>query len=392
MEKVSVGIVGAGLVSNSHARGYLKHDSAEIVAVCDLDEGIATARAKAWAAKRIYRDFDEMLKDPGLDAVDIMTPPHLHHDMTIRAANAGKHVNCEKPFCRSVKEGKEMVDAAECNGVLLAVDESYVFTSSHLKAREMIEAGDIGEPMQVRQRHGNWNPRGDDTVAGRRLSEIREEEKEWRIDPALSGGGSFPWIFDHGVHLFATARYFMEEADIESVYALAGTYSNRDENDTYARGAYKDIPIITWKFSGGNKQGVWMRGERLVNSYDYRSGFSSVILGTDGMIEVLGEGGGNLFHNGKPVHLILYRAGGEIEAVRFEEGGDQVWDSEISYYDQAHVNQVSQFIDCITRGEKVRYGGEDGTMEVKETLAVIKSAMEERPVKVNEVEDEFTAY
>jgi hypothetical protein len=78
--------------------------------------------------------------------------------------------------------------------------------------------------------------------------------------------------------------------------------------------------------------------------------------------------------------------------MRFEEGGDRVWDSEISYYDRAHANQVTHFVDCITSGKMPRYGGLDGTREVKETLAVIRSAMEGRPVRVNDIEDEFTAY
>lgn len=392
MENVRVGIVGAGLVSDSHAQGYIQHDNAEIVAVCDLNRKIAESKAKMWDARKIYTEFDEMLRDTEVNAVDVMTPPYLHHDMVIKAAEAGKHVNCEKPFCNSVREGIEMTHSAEKNGVILAVDESYVFTSSHMRARDLIEEGAIGVPMQIRQRHGNWNQRAGKPVARRRLVHMREEENIWRIDPRMSGGGAYPWVFDHAVHLFALARYFMLDTDIELVYALASTFAGKGERGNYATGDYRDIPIITWQFQGGQKQGVWIRAERLTETYDYRTGFSTIVLGTEGMIEVLGEGGGNLYHDGKPAHLILYKANGEIELMRFEEGGDRVWDSEINYYNQAHANQVTHFIDCIISGRKPRYGGVDGTMEVKETLAVIKSAMEGRPIKVSQVEEDFTAY
>jgi len=392
MKKVRVGIVGAGLVSDSHAQGYLEHNDAEIVAVCDLNREIAELKAEMWGARKVYTDFDEMLRDSEINAVDIMTPPYFHHDMVIKAADAGKHVNCEKPFCSSVREGKEMTRAAAKNRVILAVDESYVFTSSHMRTRELIEEGAIGEPMQIRQRHGNWNQREGKPIAGRRLVRMRKEGKPWRVDPVMSGGGAYPWVFDHAVHLFALARYFALDLDIELVYALASAYQGKGAGEVYETGDYQDVPIITWQFQGGQKQGVWMRAERLTHTYDYRVGFSTIVLGSEGMIEVLGEGGGNLYHDGKPVHLILYRASGEVEAMRFEEGGDRVWDSEISYYDRAHANQVAHFVDCITSGKKPRYGGQDGTREIKETLAVIRSAMEERPVKVNEIGDEFTAY
>ncbi|MBL7201491.1 MAG: Gfo/Idh/MocA family oxidoreductase [Anaerolineae bacterium] len=392
MREVRVGMVGAGLVSGSHAQGYLEHSDAEIVAVCDLNREIAEWKAGMWGARKVYTDYDEMLRDPEINAVDIMTPPYHHHAMVIKATDAGKHVNCEKPFCSSVREGKEMTRSAEKNGVILAVDESYVFTSSHMRARELIEEGAIGEPMQIRQRHGNWNQREGEPVARRRLVEKRREGKSWRVDPVMSGGGAYPWVFDHAVHLFALARYFMLDTDIELVYALASAYQGGGAGEVYATGDHQDVPIITWQFQGGQKQGVWMRAERLTHTYDYRVGFSTIVLGSEGMIEVLGEGGGNLYHDGRPVHLILYRAGGEIESMRFEEGGDRVWDSEISYYDRAHANQVAHFLDCVIGGKAPRYGGQDGTREVQVTLAAIRSAMEARPVRVSEIGEGFTAF
>ena len=83
MAKIRVGLAGLGLVSDSHAQGYLRHESAEITALCDLDRAVAEHKAGMWQASKVYTDFDRMLKDPEIDAVDI----------TALAAGAGPPAN-----------------------------------------------------------------------------------------------------------------------------------------------------------------------------------------------------------------------------------------------------------------------------------------------------------
>ena len=99
---VSVGMVGLGLVSPSHLKGYASHPKAEVVAVCDLDEGRARQFAREHRIKGVYTSYDRMVATAGIDAIDIATPTFLHAPMTLQAVRAGKHVHCEKPFCRSV--------------------------------------------------------------------------------------------------------------------------------------------------------------------------------------------------------------------------------------------------------------------------------------------------
>ena len=82
----------------------------------------------------------------------------------------------------------------------------------------------------------------------------------------------------------------------------------------------------------------------------------------------------------------------ETACFRFDEGGDRVWASEISYYGQGHINQVHHLIDAIGEDRPVRYNGADGVRAVRCTLAAIRSAQEGRPVKAAEVEETFTAY
>ena len=379
-EIVKVGLVGQGLVGPSHFKGYKSHPAAEVVAVCDLSRERAEGFAREHGISDVYTYYDEMLAQADINTVDIATPTHLHVPMTQQAAEAGKHIHCEKPFCRSLKEGQRAVKAVENAGVKLVVGETYVFNTSHVKARELIEAGEIGEPLQIRQRHGPWRRK-----QSRKPVRRSSGATTWRKDPVLSGGGNYTWIFDHAVHFFAAAEYFLLDQKITMVYSVKGTCTSRGEHQN-------EIPIITWTYENTDCQGVWMRAEPANGKFDCMHGFSTQIVGKKGMIEVLGEGGHNLIGEGEQQHIILHREGKDTQCFRFDEGGDDIWNSNISYYGQGHINQVHHLIDCIVNDTDPRYDGNEGIHAIHCTLAAIRSAKEERPVQLKEIDPTYTAY
>lgn len=245
-ETVKVGMVGLGHVATSHIKGYASHPHAEVTAVCDLDRSRAEQFAATHDVANVYTDYEDMLERASINTVDIGTPTFLHTFMTRRASEAGKHVHCEKPFCRSVAEGLEACEAVRQNGVKLVVGETYIFITSHMKARELIEAGEIGRPLQMRQRHGPWLKRK------RRIPHVDSAARHWRVDGEKSGGGNYPWIFDHAVHFFATAEYLMMNRKISEVHAVTGTCQINVKKSGAAHNPYTilevDIPIITWKY------------------------------------------------------------------------------------------------------------------------------------------------
>ena len=389
-DKIKVGMVGLGLVSTAHMKGYKSHPRAEVVAVCDSDSARVQRFAAAQGITETYSSYEQMLREAGIDAVDIATPTHLHAPMTRMAAEAGKHVHCEKPFSRTVGEGLQASDAAARAGVKLAVGETYVFITSHAKARELIDQGEIGRPMQIRHRHGQWVSRDQPAIP------VGPLDRGWRVDPEQSGGGLYPWIFDHAVHFFAAAEYFAG-GKIAEVYSVASRAPEAAEivggapHDPYAT-AEQDIPIVTWTYEDSAMQGVWMRAEPLNGKFDYMRGFSTTIIGENGAIEVLGEGGHGLLCDGEQQHLVLHRAGKETLAFRFDEGQDDIWQSGISYYSQGHINQVHHFVDSILNDTQPRYGGPDGAHAVQCTLAAIRSAQESRPVRLHEIDQGYAAY
>lgn len=393
VDKVRVGLVGLGMVAYSHIDAYVAHENSEVVAVCDLNEEQAKKVAAKYNIPKIYTDYAEMLKDEEINTIDITTPTFLHAKMAIQAAKAKKNILCEKPFCLTLKEGQEACDEAKKNGVTLMVGESYVFMTSIEKARELIDKGEIGKPTQIRERFGAWIER--EGVMDNRPTSA---DRTWRMDSAKAGGNGFPWMFDHCVHFFSTAEYLMQDKKIGEVYSLKSNIDWMNEqqkhkvesNKMHLYGTNKagDIPIMIWNYEDTSCQGIWMRAEYLNGKYDPYTGFSVMVIGDKGMIEVLGEGGKGLQFGGKDAHLVLHRKDKTTQTYRFEEGGDEIWDSEVSYYSRAHRNQIFEFVDDLVAGRPTRYCGEKGLHAVKTTMAAICSAKEDIGVKVSEVTDE----
>lgn len=381
--KIKVGIVGLGLVANSHIEGYKNNPKVELLAVCDTDEERAKNIAERHNIPLVFGSFISMLES-NIDAVSITTPTYLHTEMTMLALQYGKHVNCEKPFCINVSEGQKVINEAKARNLVLAVDESYIFTSSFLKARKLIEQDLIGEPMQMRQRLGPMLRKSIDQ------SEMTvPNNRDWRVDGDKSGGGDYPWLFDISVHFFAIAEHLMLGERIQEVFSVSSSEmpvnSKVNPTDDPYTLSSNDIPLITWKYRSPYKQGVWMRAEPLNGKYDFMQGFSVSIFGSKGMLEILGEGGANLLHDGKQVQMILYKNGFEPETFTFEENGDSRWQSDVNYYNQAHCNQIEDFIEAIIFGRDPVYGGGDGLRAVNVALASIMSANNNIPVTLADV-------
>ena len=151
MSKVGIAIVGCGTISQLNVPGYLEHPNCEIVALCDVNEDRAIAKAKEWKINpRIYTDYDSVLADEAVDAVELLSPTHLHASQIISGLNAGKHVSCQKPIATSMDEAKQIRKAVENNEKIFRVTENFLYYPPITKAKELIENGAIGTPSLVR--------------------------------------------------------------------------------------------------------------------------------------------------------------------------------------------------------------------------------------------------
>ena len=103
--RVRLAIVGCGTISQLNAPGYLKHEACDVVALCDPVRERAERRAAEWGiSPRIYTRYEQVLEDAEIDAVELLTPTHLHAEQSIAALEAGKHVSCQKPVAATLDE------------------------------------------------------------------------------------------------------------------------------------------------------------------------------------------------------------------------------------------------------------------------------------------------
>jgi predicted dehydrogenase len=155
--KVNIGWIGVGTRGNAGIEWLQKAagDDVTLTAICDTYDGYI-ARAKdrvktVWGnMPTAYKDYHQLLADKSIDAVFIMTPEHLHHDMTIAALRAGKHVYIEKPLAHTIEEGWDIIREAEKAGKVVQVGTQNRSSSLYKKAKEMIEKGMVGDVHYVR--------------------------------------------------------------------------------------------------------------------------------------------------------------------------------------------------------------------------------------------------
>jgi len=209
MDRVRLGVLGAGNIAAMNVRGYLEDPRCDVVAVCDSDEEIGRQAVKEWGAESFYPDLAEMLADDSIDAVEVLTPTHLHHDHVIAALEAGKHVSVQKPVANSVEDALEMQAVAERTGLTLRISECFVHYPPLELAKRLVADGAIGKPTSLRIR----------TLVGQTDSAfqaaLRPEGYGWRLDKRSPGGH----LFDDMVHKYAMALWLLD-LDITSVQAV----------------------------------------------------------------------------------------------------------------------------------------------------------------------------
>ena len=201
-EKPGVAIVGCGLIGQKRAQALRE---AQLVMCVDVDLGRAQKLAQIAPGVSATTDWHTALDRPEVDIVVVATTNAALAEITLAAVQAGKHVLVEKPAARRASEIEPVMVTTQQAGVQVRVGFNHRYHPALLKARELFAAGALGEMMFVRGRYGHGGRIGYD--------------REWRADPALSGGGE---LLDQGVHLIDLARQFL--GDFVHVSGYAHTY------------------------------------------------------------------------------------------------------------------------------------------------------------------------
>ncbi len=358
-ERIGVGFVGCGRIADLQCLGYLEHPRAEIVAVCDANAATAQRRAEEWGASQTYTDVHELVADPRVDAVEILTPHDLHEAHATAALDGDKHVSLQKPPTRTLDELDHVARAAVRSGRILRVFENFMYYPPHRKAKELLDEGAIGTPISVRIK----------TAVGRLTDgwRVEPETQAWRMDPKRGGGGMT--TFDHGYHCFNMARFFMP-AEVDRVHAFIH-WTKLGEN------RWVDGPaLISWRYAGEPaRYGSWEMIASLqmrVRSEHYVSDDRIEIHGTEGIIWV-NRCTGKLLD--------------EPSVVIYREGETHAYHDLATDWAESFRLGGRDFVDAILEGRRPPQDAEEARRTLAFALAAARSAAEGREVALSELLD-----
>lgn len=344
MEKIKIGIIGTGGISNVHIAGYLKNPNVELYAFCDINEERVKEMAEKYGVTRTFTDKDEMLKLKEIDAVSVCTWNSQHAPCTIAALNAGKHVLCEKPMATSAAEAMEMKAAAEKNGKLLMIGFVRRYGNDCKILKDFIGNDYFGDIYYSKATYlrRNGNPGG------------------WFGDKSRSAGGP---LIDLGVHVIDLVRYLTGNNKPVSVY---GATFQKLLNRPNIKGvkAYvsttrteevicdvEDLATALIRFDNGSVLAI-------------EASFSLNIKKDSGTIELFGTKGGAKL---------------DPELEMYTEINDYMADVTLTEptalsFDGLFENEINHYVSCITEGTTCISPAEDGIEIMKILDAVYESA------------------
>jgi len=252
---LGVAILGCGLIGQKRSKALA---STKLVVCADVNEARAKALASNFPDCVGTSDWRAAVEHDDVNIVIVATTNDALVDASLAAVQAGKHVLVEKPAARNVKELDTLIEAANKQGVQVRVGFNHRYHPALLKARELVDTGELGELMFIRGRYGHGGRKGYD--------------REWRANPVLSGGGE---LIDQGVHLIDLSRWFL--GSFPDVQGFAHTY-------------FWDMPVDDNGFmilKTEKKQTAFLH----VSCTEWKNLFSMEIYGRDAKLHIEGLGG-----------------------------------------------------------------------------------------------------
>ena len=326
-----VGIVGAGSMGTTHTAGWAE-TPAEIVGLAAETSREADGLAKRYNAK-VYPSVDAMLSD--VDVVDICSPTHLHHEMVLKAAAAGKHIVCEKPLARTIDQAQEMVTACRKAGVQLLVAHVVRFFPEYALARSAVAEGQIGKLAVIRLHRGSYRP--------------KKPAGNWFLDEEKSGG----ILMDLMIHDYDYARWVAGE--VETVSARRVTETHPDAPIDYG------LVILSHRSGAlSHIAGAWAYPPPTFRTH-------LEIAGDRGLIEFDSDGTA-------PIQNLILKSGGS------DAPDVAVPSSPVS--ESPYTTQIKEFYGALADGKPARVSATDGLIAVQIAEAALQSARTGQPVRL----------
>lgn len=242
MAKLRVAVIGTGFVGKVHVENIRRQTDAELVAIADQSQEIASAFGAQLGIERAVGDYTELLADPSIDVIHICTPNVTHFPIAKAAIEAGKHVICEKPLAMSADQAAGLVQLAHDKGVVHATSYNLRFYPNVAQMRRMVATGEVGEVLAVQGTYSqDWL--------------FYDTDYNWRLEPEV--GGNSRAMADIGSHWCDMVEHVTAKR-IEAVCAELVTFhpvrkKPKKPIETYSGKLltpedYEDRPITTEDF------------------------------------------------------------------------------------------------------------------------------------------------
>ncbi len=351
MDKIRVGIIGCGAISvRRHLPEYVAREDVEIAAIYNR------TRSKAEEVQREYGgvvcDSIEQLVNMDIDAVSVCTANSRHAHDAILALQAGKHVLCEKPMDVAIYKCIAMVEEAEKAGKLLMIAQNQRFSSAHVKAKELIDAGEIGRIVSFETKFGHSGPErwtgSDDT---------------WFFKKTDAGMGA---LADLGIHKTDLVHYLTGQT-ITEVYAHTATLDKK-----YPDGNPIDVEDNAWciyKLADG------ATGTMHASWTDYGQEYNSIVIhGTEGSIRC---------YDDREYSLIVEKSDGRQNFLSTEKMMTNT-DQTIGTGENLHSGVIDEFIESIKKERVCRCTGAEALKSMRVIFAAMASSEIGRMITIPE--------
>jgi myo-inositol 2-dehydrogenase/D-chiro-inositol 1-dehydrogenase len=335
VDKVKIGIIGAGRIGKLHAENLVKIREAEIVAISDIYADQVKEWAQSLGIQNVLPDYRSILKDPEIDAVFICSSTHTHPQIMSEAAAAGKHIFCEKPISFDILKTLQALKAVTQAGVKLQIGFNRRFDHNFKRVKEIVASGKIGEPHIIKITSRDPSPPAKEYIQG--------------------SGGLF---IDMTIHDFDMARY-LSGSDVVEVYVQGAVLVD----PVFSEFGDVDTAVTTLKFKNG-AIGVIDNSRKAAYGYDQR-------------VEVFGSKGCVTVKNDFPNSAELSTADGVYR--------DKPKYFFLERYQEAFLEEDYCFIQSILNNHDTPVNGYDGLQAELIAHAAKKSLVEGRPVKMKEI-------
>lgn len=335
-KQLHIGIIGAGRIGKVHADTVaFRLPEARTLAIADVNRDAAQAVAARCGIPTIAGSSEEILANPEIEAVLICSSTNTHADLIVQAAQAGKHIFCEKPIAHSLNQIDRALAAVAQAGVKLQIGFNRRFDANFARVRQAVESGEIGTP--------------------RLLHIISRDPAPPPLSYVRVSGGMF---LDMTIHDFDMARFLIGD-EVEEIYTAAAVMVDPQIGEA----GDLDTALIVLRFRNG-----------VIGTID---NCRQAAYGYDQRVEILGAAGKIATENCYPNQAVV-STGKNVQK-------DLPLNFFMDRYTESFANELRSFVAAVREGRATAVTGMDGRIPVVMGLAARKSFDEHRPVRLDEI-------